>query len=75
MSPHHDESPSLSVANAVQGIEQDFARVIETLSRILEAVDPEDRQVTARVHAMMEFAHQGVTLSHQLLDAVSSNRS
>jgi hypothetical protein len=75
MSPHQDQSPSLSVANAVQSIEQDFARVHETLGRILEAIDPDDCLVTARVHAMIEFAHRGMALSHQLLDVVSSNRS
>ena len=75
MSLHEDQSPSPSIANAVQGIEQDFVRVLETLAGILEAIDPSDCQTTSRVHAMMEFAHRGVALSHQLLEAVSCNRS
>ena len=75
MSPSHDPSPDVSLASAVQGIEQDFARILENLAMILEAVDPADSQVTARVHAMIELAHRGIALSHQLRDVVSPGRS
>ena len=56
---------------AVQSIEQDFRRVVETLARALETAEHSDSLVTERVQSMMEFAERGMALSRQLLDAIA----
>lgn len=74
-SPEADHPPRQAVENAVNCIEQDFRRVIETLGRVLDVVDPSDEQVTAGVRAMMDFAERGMDLSQQLLKVITTDRS